>query len=157
MNLGVVFGKWICRKVPFFKNFELPQNELGKFLYVFEKADYPRKDNSNYPYSFFSNLLPLLISAIGKLNKINILFENRRVFGVFTMWENKKALGYGRSPHISRLNFFLLDANQFYLFQDNNVCPLHSINLALILYLICIQISMVYRFAFNHTAKIPHN
>lgn len=157
MNLGVVFGKWICRKVPFFKDFELPQNELGKFLYVFEKADYPRKDNSNYPYSFFSNLLPLLISAIGKLNKINILFENRRVFGVFTMWENKKALGYGRSPHISRLNFFLLDANQFYLFQDNNVCPLHSINLALILYLICIQISMVYRFAFNHTAKIPHN
>ena len=91
---------------------------------VFEKADYPRKDNSNYPYSFFSNLLPLLISAIGKLNKINISFENRRVFGVFTMWENKKALGYGRSPHISRLNFFLLDANQFYLFQDNNVCPL---------------------------------
>lgn len=157
MNLGVVFGKWICRKVPFFKDFELPKNELGKFLYVFEKADYPRKDNSNYPYSFFSNLLPLLISAIGKLNKINILFENRRVFGVFTMWENKKALGYGRSPHISRLNFFLLDANQFYLFQDNNVCPLHSINLALILYLICIQISMVYRFAFNHTAKIPHN
>ena len=157
MNLGVVFGKWICRKVPFFKDFELPQNELGKFLYVFEKADYPRKDNSNYPYSFFSNLLPLLISAIGKLNKINILFENRRVFGVFTMWKNKKALGYGRSPHISRLNFFLLDANQFYLFQDNNVCPLHSINLALILYLICIQISMVYRFAFNHTAKIPHN
>ena len=122
-----------------------------------EKVDYPRKDNSNYPYSFFSNLLPLLIPAIGKLNKINILFENRRVFGVFTMWENKKALGYGRSPHISRLNFFLLDANQFYLFQDNNVCPLHSINLALILYLICIQISMVYRFAFNHTAKIPHN
>ena len=157
MNLGVVFGKWICRKVPFFKDFELPKNELGKFLYVFEKADYPRKDNSNYPYSFFSNLLPLLISAIGKLNKINILFENRRVFGVFTMWENKKALGYGRSPHISRLNFFLLDANQFYLFQDNNVCTLHSINLALILYLICIQISMVYRFAFNHTAKIPHN
>ena len=157
MNLGVVFGKWICRKVPFFKDFELPKNELGKFLYVFEKADYPRKDNSNYPYSFFSNLLPLLISAIGKLNKINILFENRRVFGVFTMWENKKALGYGRSPHISRLNFFLLDANQFYLFQDNNVCPLHSINLALILYLICIQISMVYRFAFNHTAKILHN
>lgn len=89
-----------------------------------EKVDYPRKDNSNYPYSFFSNLLPLLIPAIGKLNKINILFENRRVFGVFTMWENKKALGYGRSPHISRLNFFLLDANQFYLFQDNNVCPL---------------------------------
>ncbi len=128
MNLGVVFGKWICRKVPFFKDFELPQNELGKFLYVFEKADYPRKDNSNYPYSFFSNLLPLLISAIGKLNKINILFENRRVFGVFTMWENKKALGYGRSPHISRLNFFLLDANQFYLFQDNNVCPLQQYN-----------------------------
>ena len=125
--------------------------------FVPEKVDYPRKDNSNYPYSFFSNLLPLLIPAIGKLNKINILFENRRVFGVFTMWENKKALGYGRSPHISRLNFFLLDANQFYLFQDNNVCPLHSINLALILYLICIQISMVYRFAFNHTAKIPHN
>lgn len=55
---------------------------------VFEKVDYPRKDNSNYPYSFFSNLLPLLISAIGKLNKINILFENHRVFGVFTMWEN---------------------------------------------------------------------
>ena len=129
MNLGVVFGKWICRKVPFFKDFELPKNELGKFLYVFEKADYPRKDNSNYPYSFFSNLLPLLISAIGKLNKINILFENRRVFGVFTMWENKKALGYGRSPHISRLNFFLLDANQFYLFQDNNVCPLQQIQL----------------------------
>ena len=126
-------------------------------FFVPEKVDYPRKDNSNYPYSFFSNLLPLLISAIGKLNKINILFENRRVFGVFTMWENKKALGYGRSPHISRLNFFLLDANQFYLFQDNNVCPLHSINLALILYLICLQISMVYRFAFNHTAKIPHN
>ena len=50
---------------------------------VFEKADYPRKDNSNYPYSFFSNLLPLLISAIGKLNKINILFENRRVFRGF--------------------------------------------------------------------------
>ena len=68
----------------------LLQNELGKFLYVFEKADYPRNDNSDYPYSFFSNLLPLLISAIGKLNKINILFENRRVFGVFTMWENKK-------------------------------------------------------------------
>ena len=61
---------------------------------VFEKADYPRKDNSNYPYSFFSNLLPLLISAIGKQNKINILFDNRRVFGVFTMWENKKTLGY---------------------------------------------------------------
>ena len=49
---------------------------------VSEKVDYPRKDNSNYPYSFFSNLLPLLISAIRKLNKINILFENRRVFGV---------------------------------------------------------------------------
>ena len=94
MNSEVVFGKWICRKVPFFKDFELLQNELGKFLYVFEKADYPRKDNSNYPYSFFSNLLPLLISAIGKLNKINILFDNRRVFGVFTMWENKKTLGY---------------------------------------------------------------
>ena len=139
--------------------FKLPVS-IYNFLiieYVPEKVDYPRKDNSNYPYSFFSNLLPLLIPAIGKLNKINILFENRRVFGVFTMWENKKALGYGRSPHISRLNFFLLDANQFYLFQDNNVCPLHSINLALILYLICIQISMVYRFAFNHTAKIPHN
>ena len=61
---------------------------------VFEKADYPRKDNSNYPYSFFSNLLPLLISAIGKLNKINILFDNRRVFRGFTMRENKKTLGY---------------------------------------------------------------
>ena len=113
--------------MPFFKDFEFPQNGFGKFLYVPEKVDYPRKDNSNYPYSFFSNLLPLLIPAIGKLNKINILFENRRVFGVFTMWENKKALGYGRSPHISRLNFFLLDANQFYLFQDNNVCPLQNL------------------------------
>ena len=65
---------------------------------VFEKADYPRKDNSNYPYSFFSNLLPLLISAIGKLNKINILFENRRVFGVFTMWENKKPWDMRKVP-----------------------------------------------------------
>ena len=65
---------------------------------VFEKADYPRKDNSNYPYSFFSNLLPLLISAIGKLNKINILFENRRVFGVFTMWENKKPWDMSKIP-----------------------------------------------------------
>jgi hypothetical protein len=71
---------------------------LGKFLYVFEKADYPRKDNSDYPYSFFSNLLPLLISAIGKLNKINILFENRRVFGVFTMWENKKPWDMRKVP-----------------------------------------------------------
>lgn len=76
----------------------LLQNELGKFLYVFEKADYPRKDNSDYPYSFFSNLLPLLISAIGKLNKINILFENRRVFGVFTMWENKKPWDMSKIP-----------------------------------------------------------
>ena len=76
----------------------LLQNELGKFLYVFEKADYPRKDNSDYPYSFFSNLLPLLISAIGKLNKINILFENRRVFGVFTMWENKKPWDMRKVP-----------------------------------------------------------
>ena len=65
---------------------------------VSEKVDYPRKDNSNYPYSFFSNLLPLLISAIGKLNKINILFENRRVFGVFTMWENKKPWDMSKIP-----------------------------------------------------------
>ena len=125
--------------MPFFKDFEFPQNGFGKFLYVPEKVDYPRKDNSNYPYSFFSNLLPLLIPAIGKLNKINILFENRRVFGVFTMWENKKALGYGRSPHISRLNFFLLDANQFYLFQDNNVCPLHRANIFTILLIMIFQ------------------
>ena len=73
------------------------------------------------------------------------------------MWENKKPWDMGDFPISQGLIFFLLDANQFYLFQDNNVCPLHSINLALILYLICIQISMVYRFAFNHTAKIPHN
>ena len=98
MNLGVVFGKWICRKVPFFKNFELPQNELGKFLYVFEKADYPRKDNSNYPYSFFSNLLPLLISAIGKLNKINILFEHRRVVGVLLCGKIKKPWDMSKIP-----------------------------------------------------------
>ena len=69
------------------KNRQIRKNLPG-FRDVFEKVDYPRKDNSNYPYSFFSNLLPLLISAIGKLNKINILFENHRVFGVFTMWEN---------------------------------------------------------------------
>ena len=65
---------------------------------VSEKVDYPRKDNSNYPYSFFTNLLPVLISAIGKLNKINILFENRRVFGVFTMWENKKPWDMSKIP-----------------------------------------------------------
>jgi len=40
----------------------------------------------------------LLISAIGKLNKINILFENRRVFGVFTMWENKKLWDMRKVP-----------------------------------------------------------
>ena len=67
-------------------------------VFVSEKVDYPRKDNSNYPYSFFSNLLPLLISAIGKLNKINILFENRRVFWIFTMWENKKPWDMSKIP-----------------------------------------------------------
>ncbi len=117
MNLGVVFGKWICRKVPFFKNFELPQNELGKFLYVFEKADYPRKDNSNYPYSFFSNLLPLLISAIGKLNKINILFENRRVFGVLLCGKIKKPWDMGDLPISQGLIFFCWTLINFIFFR----------------------------------------
>jgi len=40
----------------------------------------------------------LLISAIGKLNKTNILFKNRRVFGVFTMWENKKPWDMSKIP-----------------------------------------------------------
>ena len=80
------------------KKFNLISIHVLPLTIVFEKADYPRKDNSNYPYSFFSNLLPLLISAIGKLNKINILFENRRVFGVFTMWENKKPWDMRKVP-----------------------------------------------------------
>lgn len=90
MNRNLIFAK---------KNHEKCNNPLhDSWFSVFEKADYPRKDNSNYPYSFFSNLLPLLISAIGKLNKINILFENRRVFGVFTMWENKKPWDMSKIP-----------------------------------------------------------
>ena len=80
------------------KKFNLISIHVLPLTIVFEKADYPRKDNSNYPYSFFSNLLPLLISAIGKLNKINILFENRRVFGVLLCGKIKKPWDMSKIP-----------------------------------------------------------
>ncbi|MBS6946363.1 MAG: hypothetical protein KH182_13425, partial [Ruminococcus sp.] len=59
-----IFYVWKQKQGNAKKSPQICENLQG-FHNVFEKAEYPRKDNSNYPYSFFSNLLPLLISAIG--------------------------------------------------------------------------------------------